>query len=239
MPSERLTHLANRYQQLGSFLTNPDARELLRAGEVTHPVRKLAISALLHAPAIGELVYHTSRIAPYAARGHTVLGSGYFSVVLADGPESVMKVYPHTAQLEEAAQHDFIKLFSYRQEVLQRHLSEETSTQTYAIESHPLDNNQSVVIAHQPRLKNDSTPIDFSSARSITSRVDFSGLVEKATIMYEETSMLPDFAGKKNFFVNPDNSITLVDPIALDSRDESNRVGIEKTKTILSHLSKK
>ncbi|HUD07044.1 MAG TPA: hypothetical protein VMR34_04095 [Candidatus Saccharimonadales bacterium] len=155
--------------------------------------------------------------------GLRYIGNGAFVSVYKKGDE-VVKVYRHTADLDEAARQEHMRSRAEMCDRLQGYLGTMVAAQTLSVEQHPLGDYR-VVLARQPYVRGGSLDFFTSNTRSLNKaevaeyferqaegKSQIMRLVEATFAGHDESGEVPDLNGwDNNRLVGPGELIRLID----------------------------
>lgn len=222
-------HISERLDQIASFVTRDDALEVIKAGELRSKARALALRAIIATPGLPDFLYNTRIRKPYADHGLPVIGVGVHAVAVKSGTSEVKKLYPRTVTMDQRQKNDYISALDDKQKIACKYLGQFVVPQEFSIQTNPLDDSTSVVIAIQPFIKPHAS-IKLGTATVSEELNDFAA---RSLCMQDEGHALPDIVGNRNLLVG-ENGIQLIDPIALLADDPSDSYAYEKANYALS-----
>ena len=203
--------LRNTIYELATLGANPWANKSVaeRYKEDNNQLQRLARLALLRAGDFGgNKLYASLATRSYRQAGEEVVGLGFHSVVLGNGPANVKKVHHRTHLLTHGEQQSEVLDLQRRQQPILDIFGPQASEQSFTIEPFPLNKERSCVMAHQERIRT-GIPVDMSESTDA-----LQGFLETSRRMYDATGQIPDIVGLANMFETPDG-IVIVDTIPL------------------------
>jgi len=232
LPSETITYVRRRIDQLSHFVQNPNAREMLAEGTM-NPVRAMVIRAVLATPGLPDFLQERSYISGYRRAGFDVLGTGYHAVTVTDGPAAVKKFYRHTAGLTESEQNGQIKVWDAKQKLALEHLGAYAVPQTFTIESNPLNSAESVVTATQERIESVGAIDIFAPEQNLDGTQSF--IADSYAMQYQSgIAAVPDLFGRNNAVIEATTgAVKLIDPITLVRDDPIDENGYARVSRYL------
>ncbi len=156
--------------------------------------------------------------------GLRYVGNGAFVSVYKKGDE-VIKVYRHTADLDETARQEHMRSRAEMCDRLQSHLGAMVAAQTLSVEQHPLGNYR-VVLARQPYVQGESLDFFTSNTQALNmggvqdylerqgnnGKLQILQLVDATFAGHDEFGEGPDLNGWDNYrLVGPGEKIKLID----------------------------
>ena len=219
------------------------ANDIFRDSASEHPVtneqraKVFAKRALLHAYDTMPSLFSGIINQPYSKIGRHVIGTGYHSIVLTDGTESVQKIHRNTADKTEDEQAAYITTLNAKQQLLLNYFDDCTEQQTFSIDEHPLYPDTPVVIARQALVQYHQ-PVNFSQVVG-TLPPDLQAFANRMTEMLDQAAAIPDIVGTNNIVFRDKimSSIAIIDTIPLIESDESDTKTFNIGKRLLESIS--
>lgn len=229
---EIIPYLNRRLNQVIEFTNSDNPRERLANGKI-HPVRSLALKAVLATPGLPAFLYRHYGAGAFEQAGYTIAGTGNHAITLHDGNKMVRKIYPYTEHLSEEEQTRQIETWRHKQSLSLEYLEPYSIEQDFSLDAHPLRPNVSVIIAQQryiaPALSinlSNETPI----SESVTNFIAASKIMHTAS----QPTALPDVIGRNNLVIEAEtNLLCLIDPISLVRHDPSDILAYQSALSVL------
>lgn len=209
---------------------NPWLKESLRHDIQAQPqlLRRVVGLIALRANDYGaNKLYRQAVTRSYRRAGETVIGLGYHSVVLQDGPSAVKKVHHRTLAIDQAAQQQAAQRLTDRQTPILDAFPDLAVEQRFRVQPFPPATHRSCVTANQPLIEQ-AIPAD-----SLRPSDRYTNFLEEARMLYDRTGHMPDIVGLENIFETA-GGLKIVDTIPLSANNPEDHNALQLAFSILA-----